>query len=788
MVFPTHASNFIMGKNTKNKTKSPTTGTTAKSKPDVKRSKKNQQKKRRSKSKTGDGNSEDSDRDLRAAIRELGGDEEEDVALVNGVDGGDEDSDKEEEKEFTVEARKELEAFIKAMGLDKKFRSSQVVEDVNDDKDNKDHSNEDTENAREKEVSVKREDRGQLSVDDSGDDGSTEKAGKSKTNFLKDVVKSHPNRLGCLVKTSRSEKWHTLVPEGDHQDDGEVKDVKTSEYWLSKLEKYAEQLLNLETDNYKRKGSQRKLHSDDETDPAYLETVLRSGALGDKISAHAVLLQTSPVQSLPSLEALVGFVSLKSRRPCMMALDALRESFVSSGGGLLPTHRRLCHFRDQPFHRLQELSAGNRDTSDKYLTLWMFEHKLKGWYAKFLQQLDDVAKDQMTETKIKAMKIFLDLLMSNPEQEQGLLERLVNKLGDPVRSIASKAMYQLKILLEEHSAMKGVVMAEVERLLYRPNVSAKSQYYGICFLSQMLLASAENALADRLIKIYLGFFKACVKKGEIDSKLMSALLTGVNRAYPYCDKVNTASLEGDLKVMFRVVHLSGFNVAVQALMLIHQVMDKGESATDRFYSALYRKVTDPNLATSTKQALFLNLLYKSMKRDSSAKRTTAFVKRILQVCQFLPPQLTCGCLFLVSEVARARPEIRATLTSAAAMAAGTSSVRVFSDGAESDDDGEEHYSDAKEEGDDSDGSDNADDKEESAPAAKASPSWVHVKNQARRTPHKRSVSGLSYDPYQRNPLCGAESCPLFELNILARHFHPSVAMFAESILSGQNIK
>ena len=169
-----------------------------------------------------------------------------------------------------------------------------------------------------------------------------------------------------------------------------------------------------------------------------------------------------------------------------------------------------------------------------------------------------------------------------------------------------------------------------------------------------------------------------------------------------------------VKVMFGVVHLSGFNVAVQALMLIHQIMDKGESATDRFYSALYRKVIDPNLATSTKQALFLNLLFKSMKRDQSVKRTTAFVKRILQMCQFLPPQLTCGCLFLVSEVARARPEIRATLTSAAATA-GTSSVRVFSDGAESDDDGEEHYSDAKEEG-DSDGSDN---EEKSAAAAKA---------------------------------------------------------------------
>ena len=65
------------------------------------------------------------------------------------------------------------------------------------------------------------------------------------------------------------------------------------------------------------------------------------------------------------------------------------------------------------------------------------------------------------------MAIVLDLLIQNPEQEQELLSRLVNKLGDPVRSIAAKAMYQLGKLLEEHPAMKMVVLREVERILYR---------------------------------------------------------------------------------------------------------------------------------------------------------------------------------------------------------------------------------------------------------------------------------------------------------------------------------
>jgi len=49
----------------------------------------------------------------------------------------------------------------------------------------------------------------------------------------------------------------------------------------------------------------------------------------------------------------------------------------------------------------------------------------------------------------------------------------------------------------------------------------------------MLIGKDESDLANRLIQIYFSFFKSNVKKGEIDSKLMSALLTGVNRAFPY---------------------------------------------------------------------------------------------------------------------------------------------------------------------------------------------------------------------------------------------------------------
>ena len=60
--------------------------------------------------------------------------------------------------------------------------------------------------------------------------------------------------------------------------------------------------------------------------------------------------------------------------------------------------------------------------------------------------------------------------------------RLINKLGDPVRAVASKAIHLIGQLLEAHSAMTPIVLEEIEHLLYRPNVNAKAQYYGNFFL------------------------------------------------------------------------------------------------------------------------------------------------------------------------------------------------------------------------------------------------------------------------------------------------------------------
>jgi ribosome biogenesis protein MAK21 len=44
---------------------------------------------------------------------------------------------------------------------------------------------------------------------------------------------------------------------------------------------------------------------------------------------------------------------------------------------------------------------------------------------------------------------------------------VVNKLGDPQQKVASKTIYCLNKVLDKHPNMQPVVLAEVEKMLFR---------------------------------------------------------------------------------------------------------------------------------------------------------------------------------------------------------------------------------------------------------------------------------------------------------------------------------
>lgn len=62
---------------------------------------------------------------------------------------------------------------------------------------------------------------------------------------------------------------------------------------------------------------------------------------------------------------------------------------------------------------------------------------------------------------------------------------------------------------------------------------------------------------------------------------MSALLMGVNRAYPYA-KLEFEKVSEHVNTMYRVVHIASFNVSLHALQLLYQVSDYADNVNDRY--------------------------------------------------------------------------------------------------------------------------------------------------------------------------------------------------------------
>ncbi|NXU59333.1 CEBPZ protein, partial [Turnix velox] len=674
----------------------------------------------------------------------------------------------------------ELEAFVKSLGIDRYAEKCLVVEGEEEEeeggggstkeeppkkeKTKKETSSPSLEGKKEKKVKEKKIKEKASDVKDRG----KKQAGSDQVQHLS-AKKERPEenfeffaRQVILIKPGG--KWYDL------EYTNEFSTEPQNQMLLSKYKTLAQKLYQHEIDLYKNKTDYQKGASS-----AWMKTVVSSGTLADRMAAMTLLIQDSAVHSLHFVENLISLIKKKgSRQQSHMALDTFKELLISD---LLPDNRKLWSFSQRPFNTIEKMSSGNRDSRDRRLILWYFEHLLKLQVAEFVQALETLGHDSVTATKSRALAVSHELLCNKPEQEKVLLVQLVNKLGDPQNKIATKASYLLETLLHKHPNMKGVVCSEVERLLYRTNINVKTQYYAICFLNQIVLSHEESALANKLITLYFSFFRNCVKKKDVESKMLSALLCGVNRAYPYAE-TGDEKVKEQMDTLFKVLHLVNFSTSVQALMLLFQVMDSQQTVSDRYYMALYKKLLDPALATCSKPSMFLNLVYKSLKADVVLRRVKAFVKRLLQVTCGQMPSFVCGTLYLLSELLKVKPELRVQLQDHVE----SDDEECFKDQEEAEE-AEEKFVDADKEVEDEDEDRSTMENSAKTNNSKSAASWVHHLNMGGRK------NGALYDPLHRSPLyCGAESTSLWELKKLSEHFHPSVALFAKTILEGNHIQ
>ena len=582
-------------------------------------------------------------------IEELGGDEQ-DYDLIKGLDSDEESVDKTKEakaktKVDSAALKKELKMMVKELGLNMPSLLEDIT--VEDDEISDDYEDEPVE-TKEKKITKAEKDQDELYI--------------------------HPKKIDPTAATGKTiiepaNVWHeTVIPPINAPAE------PAPDFVINREFERAKQLLELENANYTVSSNVKS------SERQFLSTIMRSGTMSDRTSALTLVIQESPIHGLKSLEALMAMCKKKGRTEAVSAIGAVKDLML---GSILPD-RKLLYFKDQP-------CAGSKACTDAHLIMWAFEDFLKRYYFEFLGVMEALSMDALPFPRNHMIRYFYDLLKDKPEQEANLLRLLTIKLGDKDRGIASRTSYFCLQLMQAHPLMADIIVRQLEQVLFRPSIAPTTQYYVIITMNQTILSASKSEVANHLIDVYFTLFTKLIKEGEAkraaklaapkkkkskaklekiadqenaedeaNSKMISAILTGVNRAFPY-SQLEENVIEKNLDTLYKVTHSANFNTSVQALLLIQQVASNKEETADRFYRTLYESVSDQRLLSSTKQALYLNLLFKSLKVDKNPDRVRAFVKRLLQSASLHAPPYICALFFLFSELQIAVPGIRELL-------------------------------------------------------------------------------------------------------------------------------
>lgn len=203
---------------------------------------------------------------------------------------------------------------------------------------------------------------------------------------------------------------------------------------------------------------------------------------------------------------------------------------------------------------------------------------------------------------------------------------------------------------------------------------------------------------------------------------------------------------------------------------------------------LYQKLLSPEVATTSHAMQFLNVIFKAMKRDNVKARVIGFSKRLLQLCCHLPPNLACAILFLISEVSKTKRD----LVQLGEMLESTKSEEKFGSEHEfSEDENPERKTSTLDMSNLIKSTNITFELEDDSKMIKATPGASALQEPAPDVIEIKEEKHVlrKYDPQARNPAyCGAESTLSFELASLIHHFHPSVALFSQSLLNREVIK
>ncbi|RKP36455.1 CBF/Mak21 family-domain-containing protein, partial [Dimargaris cristalligena] len=579
------------------------------------------------------------------------------------------------------------------------------------------------------------------------------------------VTNSRLQSIGYFRKTplfDASSKWYALP--ALHLDEHpylETLAKSVIDERLAMAEKFYERELASFTSNPHLSSGDRR----------FANMVMHKGTSGDRISALALAIQSSPAHNLEKLAQLMGMVTRGNRDAGLVALTSLTDLFVTD---MLP-ERKLAYFADQPH--------GHPDVTPQHLVAWYFEDNLKRSFYSFVRILETGAFDTVTHIRRAAMESVFSLLTQRPEQEQNLLRILCNKMGDSDPSIRNKVNHLLMQLMATFPNMSIAVVNALAEVVNKSSTHDTAYYYSVATLNQVVLYDDDPVTSNRLMEIYIQLFRQVLLandeppkstlptkpgatrraqrdqrntriqavKAKVDAKesleraelhytkLITAILTGINRCMNFAQLDNVVYTEY-LELLFKILSFSNFNTVVQALMLILKLAVSQPDIWDHYYMALYESLLDQRLLSSSKQAMYINILYRSLLLDNSPRRLSAFVKRIVQTAMFHDAPFVCGVFFMLTELFQVKPHLRSLIIQAEEV------------------DESEKFVDAPE------------------PADGSAAASAETK-----TPGTGTLR--TYNQFHSNPFFSfADSTCLWEILPFVDHFHPAVAYYAVKIV------
>ncbi|KAL1388297.1 hypothetical protein pipiens_003234 [Culex pipiens pipiens] len=402
----------------------------------------------------------------------------------------------------------------------------------------------------------------------------------------------------------------------------------------------------------------RNLQKNNPSDAKWLMTALEKGTSRDRANAGALLVQTNPLCNLAALEAVVGMVKL-SNKGHLDVVEVVSELMLNS---IMPAFRKLVAIplRGADWKNVKKQELG-KELRDRIYAYWHFEDALRDIYFSFLNNLSALIQTGQDNSKMKVVQYASKLFTMVPEKEAYLLSMLVNKLGDPGKKVAVKALYHLTEVVKKHSAMCPVIVTETEKLLFRNNISPSAQHYALTFLAA-ISKYGDFSSCEKMINVCFSFFKILTEKGEVNSRTMQAILACLRKAIANVKRdVDLANFIKPeiLNTVYRLIHLADISIACQGLSLLLEITESKGAEQNRFYNALYRKLLDPQLATIGPRIsnVFFYIIHRAIQNDPIPDRAQAFIKRLLQVAFYFPPARVCGVLIVISKVLRKRKHL-----------------------------------------------------------------------------------------------------------------------------------